>query len=126
MEKNYEDNKLQLIPKSELYIQYMIELLNKLPRVEKFNIGNEYKKVMYEMHTNIYYLQKVGIKNWLPYLNRIDSELNIQRSLLRIMYKNRYIDCKKFNVSINHLAEIGKILGGLIKVYAQNNKKSIW
>ena len=125
MEKNYEENKLQLIPKSEIYIQYMIELLNKLPRVEKFNIGNEYKKVMYEMHTNIYYLQKVGIKNWLPYLNRIDSELNIQRSLLRIMYKNRCIDCKKFNVSINHLAEIGKILGGLIKVYAQNNKKRI-
>ena len=125
MENKYEENKLQLIPKSELYMQYMIELLNKLPRVEKFNIGNEYKKIMYEMQTNIYYLQKVGIKNWLPYLNRIDCELNIQRSLLRIMYKNRYIDCNKFNVSINYLAEIGKILGGLIKVYAKNNKKRI-
>ena len=125
MEKQYEESKLQLIPKSELYIQYMIELLNKLPRVEKFNIGNEYKKIMYEMHTNIHYLQKVGIKNWLPYLNKIDCELNIQRSLLRIMYKNRYIDCKKFNTSINNLAEIGRILGGLIKVYAQNNKKRI-
>lgn len=34
---------LTLIPKSEKYIQYMLEVIMKLPRVEKFNIGNEYK-----------------------------------------------------------------------------------
>ena len=34
---------LQLIPKSENYIQYMLEILFKIPRTEKFNIGNEFK-----------------------------------------------------------------------------------
>lgn len=34
---------LTLIPKSEAYIQYMLELIMKLPRTEKFSIGNEYK-----------------------------------------------------------------------------------
>ena len=32
---------LTLIPKSEKYIQYMLEVIMKLPRTEKFSIGNE-------------------------------------------------------------------------------------
>ena len=39
-----ENEELKLIPKCEKYIQYSIEMLNKIPRTEKFNIGNEYKK----------------------------------------------------------------------------------
>ena len=34
------ENKLQLIPKIERYIEYMLNVIMKLPRVEKFNIGN--------------------------------------------------------------------------------------
>lgn len=120
-----EDNNLQLIPKCELFIQYSLEMLNKLPRIEKFNIGNEYKKVMYEVLEEIYYLQKISLNKWLEHLNKIDAKLNILRCILRIMYKNRYIDCKKFNTSIKYIAEIGRIVGGLYKYYAKNIKKSI-
>lgn len=45
------DNKkteLQLIPKSETYIQYMIDVIFKLTRTEKFSMGTEYKKSMYK------------------------------------------------------------------------------
>ena len=42
---------------------------------------------------------------------------------LRIMYKNKWIDEKKFKLAIGKVSEIGKIVGGLIKYYAQNNKK---
>lgn len=41
------------------------------------------------------------------------------------MKNNRWIDEKKFKVSIDLIYEIGKIVGGLVKYYAQNNKKSI-
>lgn len=122
-ESEKKEKQLQLIPKCENYIQYVLEMLNKLPRVEKFNIGNEYKTIMYHTLEEIYYLQKIEVGKWLYHLNKIDSLLNIQRSFLRIMYKNRYIDCKKFNVTINHIAEIGRIIGGLIKYYGQNTKK---
>ena len=57
------------------------------------------------------------------YLNRIDSRLNTQRIYLRIMKKEKWIDIKKFNVAMEQIYEIGKILGGLIKYYAKNNKK---
>ena len=55
----------------------------------------------------------------LIYLNKIDTLLNCQRIYLRIMKKYKWIDEKKFNVAIEKIYEIGKILGGLIKYYGK-------
>ena len=124
MAKKEEENKLLLIPKSEIYIQYIIELVMKLPRTEKFSIGNEYKLSLYKMLENIMYINKMSKENKLDViiiLNKIDSMLNTQRIYLRIMKKYKWIDEKKFNVAMNLIYEIGKILGGLIKYYAKNN-----
>lgn len=125
-ENNVKDNgknELILIPKYERYIEYMIEVILKMPRTEKFNIGNEFKTVMYKTLENILYLNKIEISKRMYYLNLIDACLNSQRIMLRIMLKNRWIDKKKFNVAMELIYEIGKILGGLIKFYAKNNKK---
>ena len=116
---------LILIPKYEKYMQYMIEVIIKMPRTEKFNIGNEFKIVMYKSLENILYINKVEISKRLYYLNLIDAELGTQRVMLRIMQKNKWMDEKKFRVSMEMLYKIGKILGGLIKQYAKNNKKWI-
>ena len=51
--KGNEKEELKLIPKSEKYIEYMIVLIMKLPRTEKFNIGNEYKSSMHKMIVDI-------------------------------------------------------------------------
>lgn len=116
-------NELTLIPKYEKYMQYIIEVIIKMPRTEKFNIGNEYKTIMYKTLENILYINKIEISKRLYYLNLIDAELSTQRVMLRLMLKNKWIDEKKFKVSMEMLYEIGKILGGLIKQYAKNNKK---
>jgi len=113
---------LQLIPKSEKYIEYILELLIKIPRTEKFSIGTDYKNSMYRMLENILYLNKF---KKLEYFNKIDVELNLQRIYLRILKKNKWIDIKKFNVSMDKIMEIGKILGGLIKYYGKNNKEFV-
>lgn len=42
-------NELIIIPKIEKYIEYILTILIKLPRTEKFSIGNEIKTSMYEM-----------------------------------------------------------------------------
>lgn len=116
-------NELILIPKYERYMQYMIEVILKMPRTEKFNIGNEFKTVMYKSLENIIYINKIHISKRLYYLNMVDAELNVQRMLIRIMEKNRWIDSKKYKVSMGLLYEIGKILGGLIKAYGKMDKK---
>ena len=122
----YQEKKeeFKLIPKYLNYIEYMIILLQYLPRVEKFNIGNEYKKIMYETFENIMYVDKVESKSRLYYLNKIDAGLNIQRAYLRIMAQYRWISLEKYNVvMLEKLGEIGRIVGGLVKYYAKNNKK---
>ena len=120
MKKN---NKLILIPKYERYIEYMLEVILKMPRTEKFNIGNEFKLIMYKVLENILYINKINIEKRLYYLNMIDAELNVQRIMIRIMQKNRWIDNKKYKVSMEMLYEIGRILGGLIKAYGKMDKK---
>ncbi len=120
-----EKQELILIPKYQKYMEYMLQVIMKMPRTEKFNIGNEFKCVMYKMLENILYINKVEMSKRLYYLNLIDAELNTQRIMIRIMVKNRWIDEKKYKVSMEMLYEIGKILGGLIKAYAKNNKKPV-
>ena len=117
------ENKLILIPKTEKYVEYMLQLIFKLPRIEKFSIGTEYKVSMYKMLEDILIISKINEKEVMYYLNKIDARLNTQRIYLRIMKKEKWIDIKKFNVAMEQIYEIGKILGGLIKYYAKNNKK---
>lgn len=128
--KDMENKKLILIPKIEDYIEYMLNVIIKLPRVEKFSIGNEYKTSMYSMLENSLYTAKINrkenIKETLKLLNKIDAELNCQRIFLRILKKQKWIDEKKFDVAMIKIYEIGKIVGGIIKANAKNYKERIW
>ena len=125
MRNNMEEQQLLLIPKVEKYIEYMLNLLIKLPRTEKFSIGNEYKISMYEMLKNVMYIVKIDENKRLYYIDKIDVDLNCQRIFLRLMVKNRWIDEKKFKIAMSLISEIGKLVGGLIKYYGKKNKKSV-
>ena len=125
--KELENKQLILIPKIEDYIEYMLNVMVKLPRTEKFSIGSEYKTSMYKMLNNVLYVYKTN-KNTSNYMleqlklmNNIDAELNCQRIYLRIMNKQKWIDTKRFDIAMNKIYEIGKIIGGLAKYYANNN-----
>ena len=92
------DNKqkaLSLIPKVEQYVEYMLNVIIKLPRTEKFSIGNEYKISMYKLIEKTLYLNKnLNTYRNFELLNEIDVLLNCQKIYLRIMYKNYWIDEK--------------------------------
>lgn len=120
------ENELKLIPFYEEYMLYIIPLLNYLPRTEKFSIGTDFKQVMYSCLEDILFINKLENSKRLLYLNRIDAKLNTQRIMLRVMKKFQWIDIKKFNTAMEKIYELGKILGGLIKYYAKNNKKPVW
>lgn len=120
-----QENELKLIPVYEQYMEYMIQAIIKLPRTEKFSIGTDFKEVMYSTLEDIMYINKLEKTQRMHYLNRIDAKLNAQRIMLRIMKKFAWLDIKKFNVAMEKIYEIGKILGGLIKYYAKNNTKPI-
>ena len=64
------NEQLQLISKVQEYIQYMLEILIKLPRIEKFSIGNEYKCSMYKLLEYILYVSKIEKEKRLEYINK--------------------------------------------------------
>ena len=108
MTKEEKENKLKLIPKTENYVEYVINMIIKLPRTEKFSIGTEYKLSLYKMLEEIMYLNKMDKASnvsVISVLNKIDSYLMAQRIYLRIMLKNKWIDKKKFNVAIENDAD---------------------
>ena len=43
-----DERELILIPKIEDYIKYVLNIIIKLPRTEKFSIGTEYKNNIYK------------------------------------------------------------------------------
>lgn len=110
-----EKNQLIIIPKIEKYIEYMLTILLKLPRTEKFSIGTEIKSSMYEILKNILFASKIDKKRRIEFYNIVDSHIYYQRICIRIMYNNKWIDMKKYKYSNELLDEIGKMLGGLIK-----------
>ena len=117
---------LILIPKYQRYMEYMLQVILKMPRTEKFSIGTEYKKSVYQMINYIMYLNKIkntDKEKTLKLLNKIDAEIMTQRIFARIMKNNRWIDENKFKIIMEQIYEIGKILGGVIRYYAKNNKK---
>lgn len=109
------DNKLVIIIKIEKYIEYMLTILLKLPRTEKFSIGTEIKTSMYDMLKNILLASKIDKNKRLAIYNIIDSNIYYQRICIRIMYNQKWIDEKKYKYSNELLSEIGKMLGALIK-----------
>ena len=98
MNNQKEKEELKLIPKCEKYIQYILEILFKLPRTEKFNIGNEYKKVMYETLENkiipIYYQKdKNGLsKQWVEMMKEsiISTGGNYSTARMLTDYTEKY------------------------------------
>lgn len=54
-------------------------------------------------------------KEKMLYLNMLDANVSCQRIYVRIMYKRRYIDNKRYMFVMELLSEIGKMVGGYIK-----------
>lgn len=106
---------LILIPKYETYMDYELSVISKIPKLAKYSIGNEFKNSILEVLKNIYLLGKVGRSYRLDICNQIDANISYQRSLLRLMYKERYITEKNLLESMRMLKELGMLLGGYIK-----------
>ena len=84
MEKYRSSGVLILIPKTEDYIKYVFQILVKIPRIEKFNIGSEIKISALRMLEYAHFLNK-DRKCAYEYLNKIDALISYNRSMIRIL-----------------------------------------
>ena len=114
MDKYKSSGNLILILKLEDYIRYTFQILIKIPRIEKFNIGSEIKTSCLKMLEYAHFLNK-DRRNGYVYLNKIDALISYNKSMLRILNEEKSISKNNFEASMEKLSEIGKIVGGLIK-----------
>ena len=96
------NNQLVIIRKIEKYIEYMLTILIKLPRTEKFSIGTEIKTSMYDMLKNILFATKIEKKKRLEYYNIVDSIFIIKELFANIylneidQYAKHILKCKYY------------------------------
>lgn len=121
MKKYRSSGTLILIPKIEDYITYVFQMLVKIPRIEKFNIGSEIKTASLQMLEYAHFVNK-DRKDAYTYLNKIDAIVSYSRSMIRILDEEKSISHKNFEVCIVKLAEIGRIIGGLLKANSLSGK----
>ena len=121
--KEERENKLALIPKAEKYIEYMLDVMIKLPRTEKFSIGTEYKQSMYQMLREIMLLNKT--KN--TYKLKDNTKLKIEST-----EKNNKDNLEKQNEYKKYLKEMINILNiidsqlNTQRIYLRIMKKYKW
>lgn len=111
------DDRLILYEKFTELIFYSKNLLNKYPKCERFDLCTDIKNLIYEGLGNV-------IRAWKSYSNdeklmllrETDVNLLILKSLVKISYQYKYINDKNYMTWDGKISEIGKLVGGWIKV----------
>jgi len=104
---------LKIKQKVEDTLQYLYIALKHFPKSERFTLCADIKQSTYKVIRLI--IQANKTKNKLPILYEIDTELDMLRMMIRLSMKLEFMPFKKYEVIINYLSEVGKMLGGWIK-----------
>lgn len=97
-------------------IYYTEMIVKKYPKIERYALADNIKNNTYEGMKMILYSYKMYQKSdKLKYLNNLDVNLKMLKVLIRISYKNKYINSKNYNAWSKKITNIGNLLGGWIK-----------
>lgn len=96
------------------FLKYIYPVLAQFPKFEKFALQTQIKTAMFEMLKSIIRFKKTGTKS---HIYNADVELQFLKTLIRLSYDLEYKAMSKhrYEVASRHMAEIGKITGGIIE-----------
>ena len=96
------------------FLKYIYPVLAQFPKFEKFALQTQLKTAMFEMLKSIIRFKKTGTKS---HIYNADVELQFLKTLIRLSYDLEYKAMSKhrYEVASRHLAEIGRITGGIIE-----------
>jgi len=93
--------------------KWLFPVVEKFPKAEKFALCTQIKNSVYAMVRHTIRAQKSRDK--LRWLFEVDLELEMLRHFIRHSFGRRYLSGRKLKIATEHIAEIGRIIGGLIK-----------
>lgn len=99
--------------KLEDFVEYLFPIVDRYPKYEKFALCTQIKNTCYEILKLTIRTNKS--KQKLPGLYEIDTQLEMLRWYLRHSYKRKYLSNHSYETAAKKVAEIGRIVGGLIK-----------
>lgn len=97
------------------FIKYLLPIINKFPREQRFILGERMENCLlhiHELYIEAYYGQKhVKIEN----IQKVNVKLEQFRYLVRLSYDMKYINKKRYGYISQQLLEIGNKTGGWLK-----------
>ena len=105
--------KLVLFQKVYDFLLYIYPVIAKFPKYEKFTLQTQLKNCVIDMARYIIKANKSAIKK--SHLYEVDVLLEELKMLIRLSHDLRYINPHQYGVICGKTAEIGSLLGGLIK-----------
>ncbi|MCL1490215.1 MAG: diversity-generating retroelement protein Avd [Pseudanabaena sp. Salubria-1] len=112
-------NELPVIQKTYDLIKWYIPIINRLPRIHKFAIGDRITKFLYEMLEDLIIARYTRDK--ILILEKLNAKLYILRHQSRLLFDFTLIEEKRYIHINTQLHEIGSEIGGWLK--QQKNKK---
>lgn len=111
-----------LYQKTYDFLKYIYPILAQFPKFEKFALQTQIKTAIFEMMKNIIRFRKTGTKS---HIYAADVELEFIRMLMRLSYDLEYkaMGKHRYEVTSRHIAELGKIMGGIIEAIKENKWK---
>ena len=104
---------------SKIYDLYrkLSQFLQTFPKDKRFTLGQKIDQIaleIFELTLTAGYLQR---EQKLPILQKISIKLDLLKILLRLACETKCLDNNKYQILTSQLIEIGKMLGGWIKIF---------
>ena len=105
---------LPIFEKTYELILWLYPTVNKFPKSQRFILGQHIENTVLEILKGI--IEANQGRNKLPCLKQISVELDKLRILIRLSKDLKFISIRQYGFAAKKINEIGKMLGGWIKV----------
>lgn len=110
------------VEKAYQYLIWLVPTLEKLPRSQKFLIGDRIQTAATEVVELL--TDAIYTRDRKSLLRTAQLRIERQRILMRALTDLKLIDLRRYEHSAKELNEIGKMIGGWIKAHRARNKEA--
>lgn len=107
-------------------VLWLFDKVNTFPKKQRFVLGQQIENSALVSLRYIIQAKNAGSKanRTLGYLDDLNVELEVLRSLLRIAFELHFIKASSLGFITKQIDEVGKMRGGWAKHYSLSNKDS--
>jgi four helix bundle protein len=112
---------LPILEKTYELILWLYPTVNKFPKSQRFVLGQRIENGVLKIVEEIIEMRViVGREEKLKQLQKISTEMDKTRMLIRISKDLKFIKTSQYIFATEKINEMGKMLGGWIKIYQES------